>query len=71
MVKFREDAETRRLKKAIDDAAELRIAEFDATRSGFDDETQFQEERAKQLEAIERNRLQAKLDLLKFYLIAG
>lgn len=67
MVKFREDAETRRLKKAIDDAAELRIAEFDATRSGFENETQFQEERAKQLEAIERNRLQAKLDLLKFY----
>jgi TP901 family phage tail tape measure protein len=67
MIQFREDAEKSRFEKAIDDAAKLRIAEFDVTRSGFKTEEEFQKERAKQLQAIERNRLQARLDLLKFF----
>jgi hypothetical protein len=67
MSKFREDAEIKRVNKTIENHAKLAIAEFDATRSGFKTEKEFQEERAAQLEAIERNRLEAKLELLKFY----
>lgn len=67
LIQFREDANIKRFNADIDAAAKLRQAEFDATRTGFKTEEAFKEEQDAQYLAIEKNRLQAKLDLLKFY----
>jgi len=64
---FITNAEIKRLNKGIDNAAKLAKAEFEVTKTGFKTKEAFEKERSAQFEAIERNRLQARLDLLKVF----
>jgi hypothetical protein len=61
------DQQIKEQKENIKRAAEFAKAEFEQKKTGFKTQEKFEKEKDAQFKAIQRNQLQAELDLLEFY----